>query len=395
VADSADGVRRLARAAGIAATEGRSYDWAGIEAALGIGLPSDYKLIAESFPEGWFRMFAEVWLPDSGTRLLSDYAQAILDSVRELRLDEDFADLGFPFPAYPEPGGLLLCGSLRCPGYVFWLTGPGDPDEWPLVLAYEEYDYWERFDGPLSGFLTEVALGRFDASGFPDDFQWDGQDRIDILSRPVFEREQSAAAGAVSPPDTGPDHRKNILRVIEHPMAAGEMPALREMIGVPPAEAPAVDWDAVHSRLGLVLPSDYREFMDAYGPGTFGVIRIMAPGAPDEWNLFALLEQRCAQLQGAERYPPMDVPFYPEAGGVVSWGVTQDGRTLTWVPVGEDPDKWPVSLISANARRSVDRLNSRTSFSALLLYYAEHDESRDLLSMAYPEDVEVRFTPHR
>lgn len=60
---------------------------------------------------------------------------------------------------------------------------------------------------------------------------------------------------------------------MEHPTVAGEIPALREMIGVPPAEVPAVDWNAVHSGLGPVLPSDYREFMDAYGPGTFGVIR--------------------------------------------------------------------------------------------------------------------------
>jgi hypothetical protein len=44
----------------------------------------------------------------------------------------------------------------------------------------------------LCEFLTEVALGRFDASGFKDDYRWRGQDRIDIPSRPVFGAEESA-----------------------------------------------------------------------------------------------------------------------------------------------------------------------------------------------------------
>ncbi len=105
-------VRHLAEAAGFSATARRSYDWEEIETVLGTRLPSDYKLIAESFPDGWFRMFAQVWLPNSERQLLGDFGQQIMDGVRELPEDEDSADLDFPFPAYPERGGLLLCGSL-------------------------------------------------------------------------------------------------------------------------------------------------------------------------------------------------------------------------------------------------------------------------------------------
>jgi hypothetical protein len=186
VADSGACVRHLAEVAGFSATAGRSYDWEEIEAGIGTRLPSDYKLMAESFPKGWFRMFAYVRFPDSERRLLGDFSQQIMDIVRELPEDEDSADLDFPFPAYPERGGLLLCGSLRVHGWMFWVTGAGDPDSWPLVLADEEYEHWERFDGSLCEFLTEVALGRFDASRFRDDYQWQGQQWIDIPSRPVF-----------------------------------------------------------------------------------------------------------------------------------------------------------------------------------------------------------------
>jgi hypothetical protein len=81
--------------AGISATAGRSYDWEAMEAVLGLRLPSDYKLMAESFPEGWFRMFARVLLPDPERRLLGDYALDIMDGVRELRADADLTDLDF------------------------------------------------------------------------------------------------------------------------------------------------------------------------------------------------------------------------------------------------------------------------------------------------------------
>lgn len=394
--ESEDQVRRLAAVTGISATADRSYDWQTIEAGLGMGLPPDYKLIADSFPDGWFRMFAQVRLPDSATRLLNDYALDVMDTVRELRAEQDFADLDFPFPAYPEPGGLLLCGTLRCPGYMFWVSGPGDPGKWPLVLAHEEYSYWERFDGSLCDFLTEVALGRFDASGFPDDFGWHGQDRIDIASRPAFGRDEPRKDGTVSPPAPPVPARGYWGRLFppaERPAPENEMPALREMIGPPAEGVPAVDWDAVHARLGLVLPSDYREFIDAYGPGKFGEVKILSPGGRGEWDLFGLLERRHAQVQGAERDPRLDVPCHPEAGGVVSWGVTDDGRTLAWAPADPDPDRWVVALIRANRRMSMERLNDRTSFSSLLRYYAEHDDARDLLSIAYPWNVEVRFTP--
>jgi hypothetical protein len=185
--DNTDCVRRLAEVAGISATAGRSYAWEDIEAVLGTRLPSDYKLMAESFPEGWFRMFAKFLLPASERLLLNDLGVQIMARIREQRVDKDREDLNFPFPAYPEPGGLLLCGSLRVQGWVFWVTGAGDPDAWPLVLTEEGHKHWERFHGSLCEFLTEVALGRFDASGFKDAYKWRGQERIDIPSRPVFE----------------------------------------------------------------------------------------------------------------------------------------------------------------------------------------------------------------
>ena len=47
-----------------------------------------------------------------------------------------------PYPVYPEPGGLLPWGGIRDGGYAFWLTGPGEPVGWPVVLASEKCGHW-------------------------------------------------------------------------------------------------------------------------------------------------------------------------------------------------------------------------------------------------------------
>lgn len=179
-------VRELADVAGISMEERRSYDWGSIEDALMVPLPDDYKMMAETFPGGWFRLFAELMPPDGRTRFLGDCSFQVMDFLRELQWSESYAGSGFPFPAFPDPGGLLVCGSLRSPGSIFWKFNSIDPAEWTIVLTSEEFDYWEQFDGSLAGFLLEVATGRFDASKFSDDFRWEGQSHIDVPSRPVF-----------------------------------------------------------------------------------------------------------------------------------------------------------------------------------------------------------------
>ena len=64
MSDTDDCVRKLAELAGVSASEDRVFDWPAIESDLGLPLPGDYKLLAESFPDGCFREFVSLWLPD-------------------------------------------------------------------------------------------------------------------------------------------------------------------------------------------------------------------------------------------------------------------------------------------------------------------------------------------
>lgn len=71
-------------------------------------MPADYKQLAESFPDGYFRRFVhlrrpERW-PDGRVRLLSEFTSEQLESIREYR---ETGELEFPYPLFPEPGGVL------------------------------------------------------------------------------------------------------------------------------------------------------------------------------------------------------------------------------------------------------------------------------------------------
>ena len=114
----------------------------------------------------------------------------------------------FPYPLFPEPGGLLTWGYIATSGRAMWLTGSRDPDEWPVVAATEECDYWDRFDGTACEFLIAVATARYDASGFIQGATIDAQGvrlpmrPMDLSEQPVFVR--SSPPPVPEPPPVPP-----------------------------------------------------------------------------------------------------------------------------------------------------------------------------------------------
>ncbi len=129
---------------------------------------------------------------------------AQLDTLREWRSEGHGR---FPYPLFPEPGGLLPWGAVVEGGYAFWLTAPSDdPDQWPVVIASQDCYVWARFGGPVSEFLVEVAEARYDPGGFTEGpisvmFDESGGHKtgqpIALEDRPVFEPDVAA-----SPPAT-------------------------------------------------------------------------------------------------------------------------------------------------------------------------------------------------
>ncbi|SRR6266567_3724154 len=109
--DAADCVRRLAELAGVQAKENRAFDWPVIESSVGLRLPADYKLLAERFPDGWFRRFVVMELPDRSAdgrmRLLDDFMAGQLEDWRQWRAESQGQ---FTYPIFPGAGWAAAVG---------------------------------------------------------------------------------------------------------------------------------------------------------------------------------------------------------------------------------------------------------------------------------------------
>ena len=136
----------------------------------------------------------------------------------------------------------------------------------------DHYDEeWQRFPGTMWEFLLDVAA----------------------REAPVATAPSAAGPGA----GAGPPRWGNRL-------PENEFPVLSRVLGQDYPPAGLHDWAGFERDLGLVLPSDYRDFIDRYGAGTFCDIRIAGPDASTGFDLRALLRR---QLELAQSTPRADI----------------------------------------------------------------------------------------
>lgn len=342
-------VQRLAELLAVPVGSGSVHDWDTVEGLLRLRLPDDYKRLVETFPDGWFQGLVQLnrpgdqdWPPDD---FLGFYAYSPLGEMRSSR---ERGHGSFPYPIFPESGGVLPWARLyRLAGHLFWVTEGEDPNSWRVVLADDRFTEWVAFDGGACDFLLDLVEGRIDI-GTPH-------------TGPRFVPVSTSMKPAREP---GPWYWKTVL-----PSGAGHprerLTRLFEMLG-PSAVAPdRVDWDAVARDLGFALPADYRSFIDAYGAGTFCDILIAAPNAVGPAGLADLMERAHARVVSSRG--PHQVPIHPEPGGMVPWGETADGLLCCWIPFDQDPSRWGTILWLDNGLS----LRQDESFSEFLVKYAE------------------------
>jgi hypothetical protein len=164
---------------------------------------------------------------------------------------------------------------------------------------------------------------------------------------------------------------------------------LREL--APPPEKPVetgseAGWAEVERKLGTPLPADFKAFTDLYGSGTFDdfiyLFNPFAQGADGN-----LLHERDAVLEAyatsrakfPDRYP---LPPFPEPGGLLPAGRTDNGDELFWVTEGE-PDAWKVALLEARGARLETHPVTITGFLAALF-------AGELKTSVLPKDVTSR-----
>ncbi|MFD6359677.1 histone-like nucleoid-structuring protein Lsr2 [Streptomyces roseolus] len=172
----------------------------------------------------------------------------------------------------------------------------------------------------------------------------------------------------------------------------------------PPASPLATDWNAVETLLQVPLPTDYKQLVDAYGPGSFcDFLHLSTPHRNREavdltGPMPARLRGQLLKDRDTGTYP---MPHRPE--DLFAVGVTDNGNHLFWITTPRaEPDAWPLTVNEAEGRTWYTHDGNLTSFLLALLSGHEHPPvfPRDLLSRSAfftPEstaDTDSRPTPH-
>ncbi|MFF8916756.1 SMI1/KNR4 family protein [Streptomyces sp. NPDC015032] len=130
-------------------------DWESAETGLGVRLPSDYKLLGDTYPSLVFGDFLFVGFPPPGQE------QAWAEDPDDLEILAEWcedAEMPVPLRPFPAPGGLLPWATSYSGDYFLWTTGGAGPDEWTVTVASRNGDWWHYEAGAVQ-FLADLISG--------------------------------------------------------------------------------------------------------------------------------------------------------------------------------------------------------------------------------------------
>jgi hypothetical protein len=117
------------------------------------------------------------------------------------------------------------------------------------------------------------------------------------------------------------------------------------MLVVPPPERFSYDWADVERQIGTVLPADFKQLAEIYGPGEFDeTFTLHAPtGDGARFDLVAAAREQADTWRSIREDVIGGGPLvvFPESGGLLAWGMVPIGLALCWQTEGA-PDRWPV-----------------------------------------------------
>jgi hypothetical protein len=120
----------------------------------------------------------------------------------------------------------------------------------------------------------------------------------------------------------------------------------------------ADQWETFELITGITLPDDYKAYLRVFGTGIIG--GVITPHNPfckrPLWKIHYTCRDWMRESAGIHKYKHLygeqTFPYaiYPEPGGVLPWGETDNGDRLFWLTTGL-PNEWTILM---NEVRSSD-----------------------------------------
>jgi len=150
-----------------------------------------------------------------------------------------------------------------------------------------------------------------------------------------------------------------------------------------PTEAEWAEFEAAYCK----FPHDFKVFLSQFGTGCIDeFLWFLSPVSPNEnLNLTVQLER---QLQALRESCDLGLPLFPEEGGILPFGITDNGDLLAWRTHGI-PDEWGVVVVDSRAPEYVE---FRQSFSRLVAGLLSGETKCTLFPADFPSD-RPKFRP--
>ncbi|MBC2373031.1 SMI1/KNR4 family protein [Listeria booriae] len=104
-----------------------------------------------------------------------------------------------------------------------------------------------------------------------------------------------------------------------------------------------IEWKDAEKKLGVEFPPDYKEFISTFGTGVIDdFLWIYNPFTDNKnVNIFVQMKGNNAAYCTLKEEFPDDYPYsvFPEIGGLLPLGVTDNGDVLNWITT---PGKWTI-----------------------------------------------------
>lgn len=151
---------------------------------------------------------------------------------------------------------------------------------------------------------------------------------------------------------------------------------------IPPPATPTDSytgpWPPIERQLRVVLPPDYKDFVRLYGSGYF--MEFLGIKVPRSRNPNIRLISH-AKAYPAESFESDEVPYrlWPQPGGLLPFGTTDNGDELFWLPHGPPAD-WSIIVWDRG-------FGTFEAFDCDLTDFLAGLATGEILPTAFPEDL--------